>query len=118
MNIRRAMPVIHTADLAASRAMYVDLLGFEVGMDEPGFLMLHSATVPTTQVLIATDDCHDAQIALADVSIEVDDVDAVHDQVLAQGMEIVHPLTDEAWGIRRFFVRDPNGVVLNIAMHR
>jgi catechol 2,3-dioxygenase-like lactoylglutathione lyase family enzyme len=30
------------------------------------------------------------------------------------GYEIVHPLTDEPWGVRRFFVRAPDGNVLNI----
>jgi uncharacterized glyoxalase superfamily protein PhnB len=32
-------------------------------------------------------------------------------------VELVHPLTDEPWGVRRFFVKDPNGVVLNVANH-
>jgi catechol 2,3-dioxygenase-like lactoylglutathione lyase family enzyme len=36
----------------------------------------------------------------------------------AGGLEIVHPLTDEPWGVRRFFVKDPNGVVLNVVSHR
>jgi uncharacterized glyoxalase superfamily protein PhnB len=33
------------------------------------------------------------------------------------GYEILHPLTDEPWGVRRFFVREPNGRVLNILSH-
>ena len=52
-----------------------------------------------------------------DASIEVDDVDAAHDAAQRLGCEIVHPLTDEPWGVRRFFVRDPNGKVLNILSH-
>ena len=53
-----------------------------------------------------------------DVSIEVDDVDAVHERAVAAGAEVVYPLTDEEWGLRRFFVRDPNGAVLNVTEHR
>ena len=34
------------------------------------------------------------------------------------GVELVYPLTEEPWGVRRFFVKDPNGVVLNVASHR
>jgi hypothetical protein len=34
------------------------------------------------------------------------------------GCEIVHSLTDEPWGVRRFFVREPNGRVVNILGHR
>ena len=30
----------------------------------------------------------------------------------------VYPLTDEPWGVRRFFTRDPNGVVVNVLSHR
>jgi uncharacterized glyoxalase superfamily protein PhnB len=51
------------------------------------------------------------------VSIEVDDVDAVYDRARAAGAEIVYPLTDEEWGLRRFFVRDPNGAVINVTEH-
>lgn len=51
------------------------------------------------------------------VSIEVDDVDAVHARAVAAGAEIVYPLTDEEWGLRRFFVRDPDGVVINVTQH-
>ena len=54
----------------------------------------------------------------ADVSIEVDDVDEVHDRALTAGADIVYPLTDEEWGLRRFFVRDPNGTVINVTQHR
>jgi uncharacterized glyoxalase superfamily protein PhnB len=44
-------------------------------------------------------------------------VDAVHDAMRAAGAEIVHPLTDEPWGVRRFFVRDPSGKVVNVLTH-
>ena len=52
-----------------------------------------------------------------DVSIEVDDVDAAHAAAVRLGHEIVHPLTDEPWGVRRFFVRAPSGQVLNVLSH-
>jgi uncharacterized glyoxalase superfamily protein PhnB len=52
------------------------------------------------------------------ISVEVADVDAVHAEALRRGLELVHPLTDEPWGVRRFFVKDPNGVVLNVVSHR
>lgn len=52
------------------------------------------------------------------VSIAVDDVDWAYEEAIRRGYEIVHPLTDEEWGVRRFFVRDPDGNVLNILRHR
>jgi uncharacterized glyoxalase superfamily protein PhnB len=48
----------------------------------------------------------------------VEDVDAVHAAMVAAGAEIVHPLTDEPWGVRRFFARDPDGTVVNVLGHK
>ncbi|MFW6599331.1 VOC family protein [Propionibacteriaceae bacterium Y2011] len=48
----------------------------------------------------------------------MDDVDAAYADARSRGYEIVHPLTDEEWGVRRFFVRSPDGNVLNIVAHR
>ncbi len=115
VGIRRVVPDITTADLATSRDFYTGLLGFEVAMDLGWVVTLASPTNPTAQITLVapTDDpVH------ADISIEVDDVDAVHAQVTERHLEIVYPLTDEDWGVRRFFVRDPNGVMLNIVSHR
>jgi uncharacterized glyoxalase superfamily protein PhnB len=44
-------------------------------------------------------------------------VNAAHADALARGLDIVYPLTDEPWGIRRFFVREPSGTVVNVASH-
>jgi uncharacterized glyoxalase superfamily protein PhnB len=48
------------------------------------------------------------------VTIEVADVDAVHAKASARGIRIVYRLADEPWGVRRFVVADPNGVIINI----
>ena len=37
--------------------------------------------------------------------------------IVARGYEIVHPLTEEPWGVRRFFVRAPDGNVINMVSH-
>jgi hypothetical protein len=37
---------------------------------------------------------------------------------MRRGVELVYRLTDNPVGVRRFFVKDPNGVVLNLASHR
>jgi uncharacterized glyoxalase superfamily protein PhnB len=46
-----------------------------------------------------------------------EDVDAVHAKAVTLGLRIVYPLTDEPWGVRRFFVTDPNGVIINVLSH-
>ena len=117
--IRRAMPVVVTEDPEGSRAFYVDFLGFTVGMEQDGFLMLKSPSVPTTQVILtwAHPNVMDPQVHRLDISTEVADVDAAHADALARGLDIVYPLTDEAWGIRRFFVREPSGAIVNVTSH-
>ncbi len=75
-----------------------------------------SSTNETAQLQLLTND-PTAQVA-PQVSIEVDNVDEVWERVSQRGYEIVHPLTDEPWGVRRFFVRDPDGTVINVMAHR
>ena len=53
------------------------------------------------------------------LSVHVGDgVDEAYAEAQRRGYEIVHPLTDEPWGVRRFFVRDPDGNVINMVSHR
>ena len=33
------------------------------------------------------------------------------------GVEIVHPLTVETWGVHRFLFRAPDGTVVNVVEH-
>ena len=117
MDIRRAIPIVHSHDLDASKTFYVEFLGFEVAMEQQGFLMLRSKSQPTTQVIVATEDAHDPQVRLANMSVEVNDVDFAYQRARESGLEIIYGIADEPWGVRRFFVRDPNGAVINVAMH-
>jgi catechol 2,3-dioxygenase-like lactoylglutathione lyase family enzyme len=119
MQIRRAMPVIKTDRPTDARAFYEGFLGFRVAMDEEGMLMLASSSTPTTQLIIGwrSPTAVDPELINVDVSIEVADVDAAYERAEAEGLEIVRPLGNEAWGIRRFFVRDPNGLTINVASH-
>ena len=115
MTIRRAVPDLAVDDLDATRAFYGDVLGFDVGMDMGWVVNFVSPDNPTAQVLAMQADRTAA--VTPDMSVEVDDVDGVHDRAVEQGHEVVHPLTDEPWGVRRFFVRDPDGTVVNVMTH-
>jgi predicted enzyme related to lactoylglutathione lyase len=53
----------------------------------------------------------------AHLTIKVDDLEGAHAAMVERGYQIVHPITDEPWGIRRFFVRSPDGQVVNVAQH-
>ncbi len=114
------MPVLITDDPDAARAFYCGVLGFRVAMDEDGMLMLASTSAPTTQMIIAWESptAVDPELLGVDVSIEVEDVDRAYASATSAGLEIVREPRDEVWGIRRFFVRDPTGSVVNVASHQ
>jgi len=94
---------------------YVELLGFEVAMDMGWIMTLVSSTNPTAQISILGSDA--TAPVVPQLTVEVADVDAVHGEAVQRSLEIVYPLSDESWGVRRFFVLDPNGVVLNAMSH-
>lgn len=48
------------------------------------------------------------------ISIWVDEVDAIHQQCVAQGLEVTCPPTDEPWNVREMHVRHPDGHVFRI----
>lgn len=115
MSIRRVMPDIRSEAMEESRDFY-GLLGFEEVMNHGWVMTLASPSNPTAQVTFMS---HDKTAPVVpDMSVEVDDVDAAYAVMRERGAEVVHPLQDEEWGVRRFFVRDPNGRVVNVLSHR
>ena len=98
-----------------SREFYTGVLGFDLVMDLGFVLTFASPTNPTAQITIMRSD--GSPKLAPQVTVEVADVDAVHAKAVRRGAEVVYPLTDESWGVRRFFVRDPNGVVINVMRH-
>lgn len=52
------------------------------------------------------------------ISVEVEDVDAIHATAVDQGLEIAYPLRDEEWGVRRFMLREPGGTLVNVLSRR
>ena len=119
MTIRRAIPNLLADDLGKSREFYAGFLGFDVAMDEPGFTMFASPSNRTAQITVAdrAKPGLDRGISEAHISVEVEDVDKLHAEAVSRGLEVVYPLTDEPWDVRRFFVRDPDGRVINVLMH-
>ena len=116
MAVRRIVPDFRADDPAASTEFYAEVLGLEVVMDHGWIVTFAAPGNPAAQISLMREDA--SAPAPPDASIEVDDVDAAHAAARRRGCEIVHPLTDEPWGVRRFFVREPSGKVLNILSHR
>ncbi len=93
------------------------MFGLKVAMEEP-VVTLVSGDVPSAQLIITPRDT--GMSPRADFGIDVGDaaaVDAAHERACAMGMRIVYGLTNEPWGVRRFFVEDPDGHVVNVLAH-
>jgi catechol 2,3-dioxygenase-like lactoylglutathione lyase family enzyme len=114
VTINRAVPNIGSERPAETREFFVELLGFEVAMDLGWIVAVASPTNPSVQVNVVGNDDPSAP----GISVEVADVDAVHAKAVEQGREIVYPLRDEEWGVRRFMLREPSGTVVNVLSHR
>ncbi|PAZ10852.1 glyoxalase [Streptomyces sp. SA15] len=118
MTVRRIVPNIQVTSEDSMRTShdFYGLLGFEEVMNMGWVTTLASPANPTAQISFFTEE-RTAPV-VPDLSVEVEDVDAVYAQLAASGAEIVRELRDEEWGVRRFFVRDPNGRVVNVLEHR
>jgi catechol 2,3-dioxygenase-like lactoylglutathione lyase family enzyme len=93
MAIHRAVPNLRADRPAEARQFFVELLGFEVAMDLDWVVTLASPGSPAAQVTIISND----DPAAPGISIEVDDVDRVHERALERRLEIAYPLRDEEW---------------------
>ena len=115
MEVKRIKPNIQSDRFDESRAFYEGVIGLEE-QDGLDWILFFGSDRPEVQLSVMRLDIK-AHIH-PDVSLEVDDVDAVYQRAVNAGSEIVYPLTGEDWGLRRFFVRDPNGAVINVTQHR
>lgn len=115
MTVKRIKPNILSERFEESRTFYNDVIRLEGG-DGLDWILFFGTDQREVQLSVMKLDIK-AHVH-PEVSIEVDDVDEVYERARVAGTEIVYPLTDEEWGVRQFFVRDPNGAIINITKHR
>jgi catechol 2,3-dioxygenase-like lactoylglutathione lyase family enzyme len=114
MTVRRVMPILTVSDIDAAVVTYRRILGLREVMNH-GWIVTLADDELRHQVSLMTSDA--TAPVNPQVSIEVDDVDAAYQAAVAAGLEIVHPLSDEEWGVRRFFFADGSGNVVNVLSH-
>lgn len=104
-------------DLAQARDFYVDYLGLSVEGFNLGWVVnLQSPDGRAVVQLVSRDATAPVDSV---ISVHVgDEVEAAYEEAQRRGFEIVHPLTVEPWGVRRFFVRAPDGNIVNIVNHK
>lgn len=106
-----AVPSITTA-----RDFPVDYLGLSIEEFNLGWVARFTSPHTGAHLQVVTQDATAA--VTPQISVKVVDVDGAYAEAQRRGYNIVHPLCDEEWGVRRFFVRAPDGNVVNVVRHR
>ncbi|QNK59615.1 VOC family protein [Paenibacillus sp. PAMC21692] len=115
MKVKRIVANINTKDIAAAKTFYQDVLGLDLMMDHGWIRTYGSNEEMSIQISFATQG--GSETPTPELSIEVDNVDAALEGMKRAGFPIEYGPVDEPWGVRRFFVRDPFGKLINILAH-
>ena len=116
MRVTQIIADLHVADLKAAKGFYTDYLGLTEEEFNLGWVARYTSPETGINLQLMTRDATAPEDPV--ISVKVDDVEAALRQAQERGYEIVHPLTTEEWGVTRFFVRAPDGNVLNVVQHR
>jgi len=116
MRVTRVTTNLPVSDIASAREFYVDYLGLRSEAFNLGWVARFETPDGRAAVQLVTRDASAAEDSVISVAVGTD-VDEAYAEARRRGYEIVHPLTEEPWGVRRFFVRAPNGTVINIVSH-
>ncbi len=115
MQVLRIVADIQTADVQKADAFYRGVLGLDLAMDH-GWIRTYTSKVEmTVQISFLSEG--GSGTSVPDLSIEVDDLDEAMHRVKKAGVPIEYGPASEPWGVRRFYVRDPFGKLINILQH-
>ena len=115
MKVKRIVANVAASDVDKASAFYEDLLGLEVLMDLGWIRTYGSSSKMTVQLSVMSEG--GSGTAVPDISIEVDNVEEALSRVQKAGIAIEYGPATEPWGVRRFYVRDPFGKLVNILQH-
>lgn len=116
MQVKRIVANFLVSDLSLAQAFYQEVLNLDLLMDHGWIMTYGTQTEMSIQVSFATEGGSGTPVP--DLSIEVDDVDAAFKKMTAAGFPAEYGPVDEPWGVKRFFVRDPFGKLVNILSHK
>lgn len=107
-----AVPALEAADVPKELGFWQGLLGWTItsSMGEPvAFARVTSGGAVVTLSVPMVEGAQPSVSTLAAVYLEVDAVEALHDQLVAADVEIAAPLTSRPWGLRDFVAKTPTG---------
>jgi predicted enzyme related to lactoylglutathione lyase len=115
MRANRVVANLRVADVDAAKSFYTDFLGLSTEGFNMGWVARYISPESGAYIQLVTKDATASEDSV--VSVTTDDVDAAYAEAQERGFEIVRPLTQEPWGVRRFLVRAPDGNVINVVDH-
>lgn len=114
--VKRIVANIRTSETTAAKIFYGDILGLDILMDHGWITTYGSDEKMDVQVSFAIEG--GSGTGVPDLSIEVNDVDAVYEQKKKHGYSVEYGPADEPWNVRRIYVRDPFGKLINVLQHK
>lgn len=115
MAVKRIVPNLAVQDMDAMKAFYQEMFDLDIVMDHGWIATLSSSMPAPVQLSVATEGGSGTEVP--DLSIEVDNLDEVYERANRGGHRIVYGPVDEPWGVRRFYIQDPSGRILNVLAH-
>jgi catechol 2,3-dioxygenase-like lactoylglutathione lyase family enzyme len=116
MRVKRIVANVAAENPATAQRFYGEVLGLDLEMDHGWIMTYGSDEKMRVQVSFASEGGSDT--AVPDMSIEVDNLDEAAARMEKAGVKIEYGPVTEPWGVRRFYVRDPFGKLINILEHR
>lgn len=115
MKVKRIVANVKAKKIGDAKRFYQKVLGLDELMDLGWIATYGSHTKSLVQMSFMKEG--GSGTAVPDISIEVDNVDEAYKRMKQGKFKIEYNITDEPWGVRRFFVRDPFGKLINILSH-
>jgi catechol 2,3-dioxygenase-like lactoylglutathione lyase family enzyme len=115
MVVKRIVANIAAERVGDAKSFYADILGLRVAMDLGWIVTFAAAGAAVPQISIAAEGGSGTPVP--DFSIEVDNLEEVLERAVAAGLPIEYGPKNEPLGVRRFYVRDPFGRLVNILAH-
>jgi catechol 2,3-dioxygenase-like lactoylglutathione lyase family enzyme len=115
VKVKRIVSNVATSDVDKASAFYQEILGLKVLMDLGWIRTYGSSAKMTIQLSVMSEGGSGTPVP--DLSIEIDNVEEALKRARKAGIAVEYGPATEPWGVRRFFVRDPFGKLINILQH-
>ena len=116
---------ILTTKLSETKSFYKENLGFKIKFENEFYLLLKTPNEKDTLSFLLPN--HPTQQPFFHkpflgegmyLTIQIDNVDRLYEEIKSKGVEIKVDLRDEPWGERHFSIEDPNGIGIDIVKYK